>query len=124
MIDQYKFEQIPNEIKSINPDIIIKLNKVEKKLRDNLFKDFPGIDALAKEFDISPSGLKNKFRDHFGESIYQYYLDKQLEIAMVLINERGKSVKEVAQLFKYASEGKFTVIFKKKFGVLPSSFKK
>ncbi|MCC6373113.1 MAG: helix-turn-helix transcriptional regulator [Bacteroidia bacterium] len=103
-----------------DPDVLIKLNKVEKRLKDCLLSEFPGIESLAAEINVSPAKLKTDFKNYFGDSIYQYYLGKQLLFAHDLLLIHHKSVGETADILGYKNIGKFTVAFEKKFGVLPS----
>ncbi|MFO0478660.1 MAG: helix-turn-helix domain-containing protein [Bacteroidota bacterium] len=105
---------------NVDPDLLIKLNKVEKRLKDCLITEFPGIETLAAEINISPAKLKTDFKNYFGDSIYQYYLGKQLLFANDLLAIHHKSVGETADILGYKNIGKFTVAFEKKFGVLPS----
>lgn len=109
-----------NSLVNVDPDLLIKLNKVEKRLKDSLLTEFPGIETLATEINISPAKLKTDFKNYFGDSIYQYYLGKQLLYAQDLLALHHKSVGETAEILGYKNIGKFTVAFEKKFGVLPS----
>jgi AraC-like DNA-binding protein len=109
-----------NSLINIDPDLLIKLTKVEKRLKDCLLSEFPGIELLAAEISISPAKLKTDFKNYFGDSIYQYYLGKQLLFAHDLLAIHHKSVGETADILGYKNIGKFTVAFEKKFGVLPS----
>jgi AraC-like DNA-binding protein len=109
-----------NTLVNVDPDLLIKLNKVEKRLKDCLLSEFPGIETLAAEINVSPAKLKTDFKNYFGDSIYQYYLGKQLLFAHDLLAIHHKSVGETAEILGYKNIGKFTVAFEKKFGVLPS----
>ena len=109
-----------NTVIDVDPDLLIKLNKVQKKLNDCLLTEFPGIGALAFQVNISPAKLKSDFKNYFGEPIYQYYLGKRLLFARDLLAIHHKSVGETAALLGYKNVGKFTTAFRKKMGMLPS----
>ena len=113
-----------NSLINVDPDLLIKLNKVEKRLKDCLLTEFPGIEVLAAEINVSPAKLKTDFKNYFGDSIYQYYLSKQLLFAHDLLAIHHKSVGETAEILGYKNIGKFTVAFEKKFGMLPSKVTK
>lgn len=106
-----------------DPDMLIKLTKVEKCLKDNLLTEFPGIEVLASDINISPAKLKVDFKNYFGEPIYQYYLNKRLVFAHELLTNHNKTVGETAEILGYKNVGKFAVAFKNKFAVLPSKIK-
>ncbi|MBI3521105.1 MAG: helix-turn-helix transcriptional regulator, partial [Bacteroidetes bacterium] len=118
LIDNYNINHPRNF--SIKSDVLIKLQKIEQELNEKLLGNFPSIETLATNFNISPTKLKTDFKMVYGESIYQYYLGKQLDYAKILIGEKQMKIGDVSRLLKYQSEGKFTVAFEKKFGVLPS----
>lgn len=115
-----KHIEFNNKLIDADPDVLIKLTKVEKRLCDCLLSEFPGIETLASEISVSPAKLKTDFKNYFGDSIYQYYLGKQLLYAKDLLTLNNKSVSETAEILGYKNIGKFTVAFEKKFGVLPS----
>ncbi|MES2836452.1 MAG: AraC family transcriptional regulator [Bacteroidota bacterium] len=93
----------------------------EQFLKENLFKDFPGIDAIAEKVSISPSKLKNDFKLVHQKTIYAYFQEQQMKIAHQLIAEQGYLIKDVASLLCYENSSKFTDVFKKHYGYLPSS---
>lgn len=97
-----------------------KTQEVENYLMKNLTNQFIGIDELAKRFFISPTKLKSDFKSVYGNSIYQYYLSKQMILAHQLISEKNILIKDVAALLGYENVSKFTSAYKKHFGFLPS----
>lgn len=96
------------------------MSKVEGYLRNHLFERFPGISFLARKFGISETKLKTEFRQLFGKPLFQYFQDKQMEVAKELILENQLLIKDISFKFGYESQGKFSVAFKKCHGVSPS----
>jgi AraC-like DNA-binding protein len=118
--EHYDFDHSGNDVQEIKSESQLKLAKIEKLLNDNLFTEFPGIDALASKFGISPTKLKHDFKQVYGESIYQYCLGKQMDYAKILITEKHMKVSEVSYLLGYKSNSKFSEAFKNRHQVLPS----
>lgn len=98
------------------------MHKVEKLMTENLEGKFPTISKLATQFKISESKLKKDFKLTFGQSVYQYYQQKQMELAKELLVKNNYIIKEVAHKLGYENAGKFTAAFKKHQGVLPSHY--
>lgn len=99
----------------------IKMMQVESYLLANLTDKFIGIDALATQFSISPTKLKNDFKNIFGMSIFSYFQSKQLELAYEYLQNENYRINEIVAILKYESASNFTAIFKKKYGFLPSA---
>jgi len=96
------------------------MNKVAHYLRSNLFEKFPGVNFLAKKFNVSQTKLKTEFKQLFGKPLYQYFQDRQMDVAKELILENELLVKDLSYKFCYESPGKFSAAFKKCHGVTPS----
>jgi YesN/AraC family two-component response regulator len=94
--------------------------EIENYLRNNLTKNFEGIDLIAKKFNISAGKLKINFKLVYNKPIYQYFSDLQMKAAFDLIKKEKLLVKEVAARFGYESQGRFSEAFKKVNGILPS----
>ncbi|MDO6759962.1 AraC family transcriptional regulator [Tamlana sp. 2_MG-2023] len=100
-----------------------KIAKCELLISKKLSKPFMGIDALAKTLNISSSKLKTDFKSVYGTSILQYNIDKKMELAMHLTLNTSMQIKQIAKEVGYDSPSKFTAIFKKKHGKLPSELR-
>jgi AraC-like DNA-binding protein len=105
---------------AIHDDELDAVPRVEKYLVEHLSDKFPGIDMLAKKFGISETKLKNDFKLYFGKPIYQYFQEKQMQLARELLSGNDVQVKEIAYKFGYENTGKFSAAFKKFHGILPS----
>lgn len=94
----------------------------ERKLLDALTTSFPGIEALANHAHMSPTKLKILFRKVYGNSVFQYYQEKQMLLAIELL-KNNSSIKDVSQTLGYDNPSNFTVAFKKYHQFLPSEIK-
>ena len=96
------------------------LAKAERIIIESLTNKFMGVDLLAREVHMSPSKLKTLFKKEYGKSIGQYYQEKQMELALKLLKNRGTSVKEVSITLGFSNQNYFTIVFKKHHKFLPS----
>jgi AraC-like DNA-binding protein len=56
----------------------------------------PSQKQLAREFALSESTLKRHFKAVYGKTMHDYYLEKKMELAKWLLQERKISVSETA----------------------------
>ena len=113
--DDRKSASDPNE----NSDYR-RVAKAEKIIISNLTAAFPGVDAIAKDVNLSATKLKTAFKAVYGKSMLQYHIEKKMLLAMQLIQNTDIQIKNVTLEVGYESPGKFAATFKKQFGKLPS----
>lgn len=80
----------------------------------------PSLSELATQVGISEYQLKDGFQKIFGVSTFQYLHQYRMEKARLLLYERSMSIAEVANTVGYSHLGRFSVNFKRKFGISPS----
>ncbi len=102
-----------------NPDYAL-VATAEKIILNNLTFQFPGVEKIAREVNLSPTKLKTVFKSVFGYSMLQYHKEKNMLLAMQLISNSNTHIKYVAALTGFESSSKFTANFKKRFGILPT----
>ena len=113
-----------NETSENNVQVHAKMLTVEKMLDDHLDKSLPSIRTIAKDMALSESTLKRNFKQVFGTSIYNFYLQKKMQQARELLAENNVSVKEIAYKLGYEKPSNFIRIFKKHYSFSPGSFRK
>jgi AraC-like DNA-binding protein len=95
-----------------------------KQVQSELVKDFsvepPSINKLAKMAAMSPSKLKNSFKEIYGLPIYQYFQKHRMNKAKAMLLSRKYSVKEVGIEVGFSNLSNFAKAFKKSFDQLPS----
>lgn len=98
------------------------LANAEKIILESLTAEFPGIENIAQKVNMSPTKLKALFKEVYGKSMFQYYQEKQMELALELLETRSKSVKEISEILGYDNPSNFTNAFKKVHNFLPSKY--
>jgi AraC-like DNA-binding protein len=94
---------------------------VENMIYESLTQTFPGLEQIADKANVSVSTLKNIFKVSYGTSVFQFYKQKQMDLAMNVIKKNPyTTVKELAYLLKYENTSKFSAAFKKHHSILPS----
>ncbi|MDR7208187.1 AraC family transcriptional regulator [Flavobacterium piscis] len=94
--------------------------KAEKIILHHLTSPFVGVESIASNVNMSPTKLKSIFKSVFGSSMLQYHKEKNIQLAVQLIQNSDLPIKSIAVATGYESASKFTAAFKKRFGILPS----
>ncbi len=96
------------------------LSTAEKIIIQNVTTAFPGIETIAQKVHMSPTKIKTLFKSVYGKTLLQYYQEKQMLLALELLRDEKRSVKDVAAMLSYENASNFTLAFKKYHQFLPS----
>jgi AraC-like DNA-binding protein len=96
------------------------IRKIEQIITADLTGHCPTINELARIAAMSPSKLKQLFKDIYGKPIYQYYQFNRMQKARSMLLSNKFSVKEVGMSLGYVNLSSFSAAFRKEFKVLPS----
>jgi AraC-like DNA-binding protein len=88
-----------------------------------LVKDFslppPAIQQLARLVAMSPSRLKNLFKQMYGLPLYQYFQKHRMVKAKAMLVSKKYTAKQIAAELGYQNQSLFTKAFKNFFEQLP-----
>lgn len=101
-----------------------KVKAAENILLSYIHKSPPRMGIIAKMVTLSESTLKRYFKIIYGKSIYEYYLNKKMDMARTLLLQNPFTVNETAERMGYEKVSHFIEIFKKHHGCSPGSIKK
>lgn len=82
----------------------------------------PTIGELSKMVALNEYKLKQGFKALYKMPVHTYIIDKRLELARCLIEDKGLRVTEAAQLVGYSDASHFAQKFRKKYGINPSQY--
>lgn len=82
------------------------------------------ISLLCRQFNLSPTTLKNKFREFYGQPIHSWILCCRIRHAAELLQSTDMTVLQIAQSVGYDSVSQFNVVFRRVYGVSPSLYRK
>ena len=86
-------------------------------------EESPSVEKLARLACMSPTKLKNLFKQVYGKTLYGYLRSVRMDFAATHLKE-GLSVTEVAISVGYQSVNRFSEAFRDAFGKYPSKIKK
>jgi AraC-like DNA-binding protein len=82
----------------------------------------PTLAGLARRVCLNEYKLKKGFKELFGIPVHAYVIDKRLEMARFLIEDKRLKVTEAALFVGYNDASHFAEKFKKKYGINPSEY--
>ena len=99
------------------------LRSVHDYLVENLQRRIT-IEALARQFLMNTTTLKDGFKELYGTSIAAHIKEHRMEKAAQLLAEREKTVAEIARQVGYTSQSKFSGAFSQHYGLTPLEFRR
>lgn len=120
VVDRLADERAPRPAR-LSPRMIEQLNAARALLLSSA-QTPPSLAELARSTGLNVTKLTSGFRQLFGASVFAYLQEHRLQEAYELIRSGDKSVSEAAFHVGY-NPAHFSGIFRKRFGVLPSSLR-
>ena len=120
IVKLYERREVAGKKVKRSDDETLRLMKVEALLVKNFTVAPPTIDDLSRISAMSPTKLKNDFKQQYGLPIYEYYQKNRMIKAKSLLLMAKYTIKEVGILVGYTNLSHFASTFKKEFGYLPS----
>lgn len=93
----------------------------EKYIKKGFAAIPPNQEIIASELNMSVTAFKSCFRNLYGKSFYQMYMERKMEYSAELL-EAGYRASEVSVKVGYAHPIKFNKMFQKHFGVTPKKY--
>lgn len=100
------------------------LEKAVKAVEDNLTEPDFDVTALADAMNMSRSTLTRKLKAITGRTPLDFIRNIKMRHARHMLEDKDKSVTEVAATLGYFNRKYFTTCFKEEFGMTPSEFQK
>jgi AraC family transcriptional regulator len=123
-----KFVQLGRAIKA--PDQSIKsglpghlLRRVLERMNAEFAADL-NLATLAAESGYSRAHFLRMFRSTTAQTPHQYLINLRLEKAVEMMKERSSALIDIAVACGFSSHTHFTKVFRSKFGVLPSQYRR
>ena len=90
-----------------------------REMIDNHFLHPLTIQQIAQECFLSETKLKQGFKTCFNCTVYEYIVEKRMEMAYRLLQKERYKVKDVVWMVGYSNTSHFIEAFKKRYGITP-----
>lgn len=97
-----------------------KYTEIVRCLTDNIAGNLT-VDDIARVCNMSPSSVKQTFRQFTGMGVVQFYRRMKMDSAISMLR-KGLSVKEISQQLGYTDSNYFSTVFKRVIGVSPTTY--
>lgn len=102
---------------SCAPRELARLEDIRRRLLEQPMEDYR-LEDLARIAAMSPSSLRSKFRQAYGQSVFDCLRERRLTLAREYLAQ-GLSVQQTALRCGYRHPSNFTTAFRRHFGVSP-----
>ena len=99
------------------------IREVCQYIKENVGEDL-SIERLSRKFYISPTALKQGFRQLYGKTVHDVVSDYRMERAAALLTGTKLTVLRICQEVGYGSTSHFSAMFRKKYFLTPAQFRK
>ena len=82
------------------------------------------VEDIAVASKISEQHLYKKFKDEVGTTVYQFLTSLRMSAATVMLTASNYNINEIANIVGYNDRQNFNIIFKKRYGMSPTEYRK
>ncbi len=97
--------------------------RIKEYIEANLMKNIT-LQDMADNVCLSRSQTIRVFKEVFGESPYEYFMENKISYAANLVKNSEQPIKAIAYQFGFEDENYFSRVFKQKLGCSPRQFRK
>ena len=100
------------------------VNEIKEIIEKHFSEEFFTINSVADELNYSPSYLNRLFKSVTGVGFSNYLNNIRLEKARQYLSTSIYTVSKIRRIVGFSNNGYFFTLFKKKYGLTPSQFRK
>lgn len=98
------------------------LGKAVTRMKNDL-SAYPSIEELAQTASMSPSRFQLAFRQIYGTTAYEYLKVMRMNYALLLLQDSGDNIRNIALKAGYRNAGHFAKLFRETFGMGPQEYR-
>jgi two-component system response regulator YesN len=112
--------ELIEEIQDLKEKIVF--TKIYECIKKNVFADI-SLEYVAQQVGMSPQYLSRIFKEEVGMNFIDYVTSKRISYAKKLLENRDKSIRDIAIESGYSDPSYFSKIFKKIVGLTPKEYR-
>lgn len=102
----------------------ILINNATKYIRDHYADSSLSIEKLCKILNVSAAYFSTIFKRETGKTVLNYLTDVRMEKAILLLDGSEEKTYIISEMIGYSEPNYFSYVFKKKYGMTPSKYRK
>ena len=122
IVTEFRIEQI-DKVQVQQKRHLDKLSQVTQYMKENYDKEL-SLEMVASRFGFTPSYLSHMFREYAQVGYRTYLMDLRVKYAMRELLNSDRYVGDIALDHGFADARAFAKAFKKRYGCLPSQYRK
>lgn len=122
LVTKYRKHNVHEDLLRNNKQLK-KLSGITRYMKDHYAENL-SLEAMAQEFNYSPSYLSRMFQKHAGINFKDYLLGIRLEHAARDLEESDEQIVDIALNNGFPNSKAFSNAFRDRYGLLPSEYKK
>lgn len=122
LVSEYKLKEIDEGLRRKHKQLE-KLSVITHYIKEH-YKEDISLESVAKEFGFNPTYLSKMFQKYAGINYKTYVVDVRMNKAYTALMNTEDSLTTIAMDHGFADSRSFAKAFKKRFGVLPSVYRK
>lgn len=91
---------------------------------ENNTDEAPSLNDIARAVGVCDTTLKVAFKHFYGKTVFGYYNEYRLNLALKLLRNSAESISEIADRAGFKHLSHFSVSFKQRYGISPSEYQK
>ena len=99
------------------------INHISSLIESNI-SDIPSVENLARESGLNVNKLQEGFKKLYGSTVNNYIQKTRLDAAYNLLTKSEMNISEIVVAIGLSSKSYFSKVFKEKYGISPSLFRK
>ncbi|QQX76529.1 MULTISPECIES: helix-turn-helix domain-containing protein [Aequorivita] len=121
---QYQDDKMDEGNRTLLRSSELKQIHMASSLIENNISQIPTVENLAKEAGLNINKLQEGFKKLYGSTVNNYVQKKRLDAAYNLLTKTDLSISEIVNAIGLSSKSYFSKIFKEKYEISPSDFRK
>ena len=114
-----KIHSVIKHTAPLSPELKAMKDYIDIRITDSL-----SLDELAATVYRSKNYVINLFKEGFGQTPYEYFLDKKMVLSKKLLDDTSMPIQQISEYLSFENSNYFSNCFRHRFGVSPLAYRR